>query len=281
MKLNNLLITATLVTNFKTQTKKNTLIPHEIPSYPYEKVGADILAVAGSDYLVIVDYYSKWFDLIKLRFKTATEMIEKCRQIFSTHGIPKTFIADNMPFNSSEFINFSKLWNFTVVTSSPHYPQSNGLAERTVQTCKQLLKKSVEEASDIELMILEYRCTPIVSLQASLAELLCSRILRTKIPIQNSLLKPKLQSQVKTKIKKSQIKYKTNYDKTANKKEYKFNPNTNILIKKNKEWHPGKVITNTDKPRSFIVKNNNGIILRRNIKHLKNFKNHITGDQIK
>ncbi|CAI6377683.1 unnamed protein product [Macrosiphum euphorbiae] len=263
---------------FQNSNKKSPLIPHEVPNYPYEKVGADILSFEGTDYLVIVDYYSKWFDLIKLKYKTASEIIKKSKQIFSTHGIPKTFIADNMPFNSSEFITFSKTWNFTVVTSSPHYPQSNGLAERTVQTSKKLLKKALEEGCDVEAMLLEYRCTPIISLQASPAELLFSRILRTKLPIANKLLEPRLQHKVQTKLKAFQQKYKSNYDKTATKKETQFKPNTNILIQNNKVWLPGKVIAKANAPRSYLVENNNGTIIRRNTKHLKNTKINVTGN---
>uniref|UniRef100_A0A2S2NI46 RNA-directed DNA polymerase n=1 Tax=Schizaphis graminum TaxID=13262 RepID=A0A2S2NI46_SCHGA len=262
---------------FSNSNKKNSLIPHEIPSYPYEKVGADILTFAGSDYLVIVDYFSKWFDLIILKYKTAKEVIQKCKQTFSTHGIPRLFIADNMPFNSVEFTSFAKDWNLTLITSSPHYPQSNGLAERSVQTCKKLLNKSLETGIDIESMLLEYRCTPIVSLQASPSELLYSRLLRTKIPLAHSILKPKLQNQVKYKLKQQQIRYKANYDKSVVTKEPDFKPGSNVLVQKNKMWFPGEIITKAPTPRSYIVRNKKGNIIRRNIRHLKNIKN-VTGN---
>ena len=38
--------------------------------------------------------------------------------------------------------DFATSYGFTQVTSSPHYPRSNGLAERTVKTVKAMLKKS-------------------------------------------------------------------------------------------------------------------------------------------
>lgn len=89
---------------------------YKIPSYPYEKVGADILTFASSDYLVLVDYFSKWLDLIQLKYKIAKEVIQKCKQTVSIHGIPNLVIADNMPFNSFEFTFFAKAWNFTLVS---------------------------------------------------------------------------------------------------------------------------------------------------------------------
>ena len=37
---------------------------------------------------------------------------------------------------------FSTAYRLKQITSSPHYPKSNGLAERTVQTIKAMLEKS-------------------------------------------------------------------------------------------------------------------------------------------
>ena len=71
---------------------------------------------------------------------------------------------------------------FSVVTSSPNYAQSNGLAERNVQTIKNLLKKAKEGMKDEQLALLEFRNTPISGLQESPAQLLMSRRLRSTLP---------------------------------------------------------------------------------------------------
>ena len=65
--------------------------------------------------------------------KSAETTIEVMKTIFARHGIPTTVIADNVPFNSRCFKEFAKEWKFNLITSSPHFPQSNGLAERYVQ----------------------------------------------------------------------------------------------------------------------------------------------------
>ena len=128
--------------------QKELMIPHDIPNRPWEKLGADYFSFAGTDYLLIVDYFSKYPEIVRMSSKTAEATISKMKQIFSRHGIPNTVVADNMPFNSKVFKQFAREWDFSVVTSSPNYAQSNGLAERNVQTIKNLLKKAKEGMKD-------------------------------------------------------------------------------------------------------------------------------------
>jgi hypothetical protein len=97
--------------------------PHSLPNLPFEKIAANILTYQSRDYLVVVDYFSKWIELVELKNKDSTTIIKKLKNIFITHGIPKILIADNMPFNSLIFKEFSKKWNFQIITSSPHYPK--------------------------------------------------------------------------------------------------------------------------------------------------------------
>ena len=107
--------------------------------------------------------------------KTAEATVKKKTEIFSRHSIPNTVVADNMPFNSKAFKCFAKEWDFSVVTSSPKYPQSNGLVERNVQIIKNFLRKAKEGMMDEQLALLEFRNTPISGLQESPAQLLMSQ----------------------------------------------------------------------------------------------------------
>lgn len=53
-----------------------------------------------------------------------------CKKMVSRHGIPELIFSDNGPqYSSCEFREFRKKWNTLHVTSSPHYPRSNGFAE--------------------------------------------------------------------------------------------------------------------------------------------------------
>ena len=53
------------------------------------------------------------------------------------------------------------------MTSSPVYPQLNGLAETGVHIVKRLIQEAVEDGEDLYLALLNYRMTPARSMQAA------------------------------------------------------------------------------------------------------------------
>jgi transposase InsO family protein len=133
----------------------------------------------GKEYLLVVDYFSRYMEVQTLSTTTSASIIQALKAIFSRHGIPATVIIDNGPQYSSEaFRFFSQEYNFNHVTSSSHYPQSNGLAERMVRTAKALPSKS----SDPYLALLAYRSTPLPWCGLSPAELLMGRKIRSEVP---------------------------------------------------------------------------------------------------
>ena len=181
-----------LCIKFQNKQQREPLLSHEIFNERYFKVGMDVLTFQNKDYLVIVDYYSKYPELLPLHDKTARTIVEQCKSVFFRHGIPVEVVSDNMPFQSAEFLTFAKAWGIKTTTSSPTHSQSNGQAERYVQTVKNMLKKAHEQNQDPYLALLEYRNTPVVGMKYSPAQMLMSRRLRTKIPVATSLLSPKV-----------------------------------------------------------------------------------------
>ena len=45
---------------FKRQNQTEALIQHEIPERPWQIVGIDLLEYRSRDYILLVDYYSKF-----------------------------------------------------------------------------------------------------------------------------------------------------------------------------------------------------------------------------
>ena len=133
---------------------REPLIPSTLPQFPWQIVGADIFQLEDTRYLLVVDYYSRYPEVIKLSSTTSSAVITILKSIFSRHGVPEILRSDNGPqFDSQEM---SASYGFQHKSSSPHYPQSNGQAERMIQTVKRLLKKS----SDPYMALLIYRSTP-------------------------------------------------------------------------------------------------------------------------
>ena len=89
---------------FQNKQQREPLLSHEIFNERYFKVGMDVL---NKEYLVIVDYYSKYTELLPLHDKTARTIVEQCKSVFSRHGIPVEVVSDNMPFQSVEFLTFA------------------------------------------------------------------------------------------------------------------------------------------------------------------------------
>ena len=162
------------------------LLSTPLPSLPWQRVATDLFEWEKSNYLLNVDYFSRWIEISRLEQTTSNCVINHIRSIFARYGIPEVVVSDNGPQYSSDlFKQFAKEYGFSHVTSSPHYPQANGEAERAVKTVKNLLKKAV----DPYLALMAYRSTPL-SLGYTPSELLMCRKLRTTVPISRELRKP-------------------------------------------------------------------------------------------
>ena len=167
------------------ECQKSSMLPREplitatLLSHPWEKVASDLFHLNNSTYLIVVDYFSRYPEVIQLKSTTSANGMKALKSIFSHHGVPSVFMDDNGPqFVSNEMKKFVDTYDFTLLMSSPHYPQSNGLAERTIQTIKELL----QDSPDPYLSLLSFRTTLILWYSFSPAKLLMWRQLRTDVP---------------------------------------------------------------------------------------------------
>ena len=95
---------------------------------------------------------------------SAQHVINHFKLIFSEYGWPDTLVSDNGPWYASEaFAKIMQEYNVNHITSLPHYPQSNGLAEKFVQILKNLFHRAREEGADQYKVLMIYRNTPLSS----------------------------------------------------------------------------------------------------------------------
>lgn len=110
---------------------------------PWEQIATDIYKSNNKDYLLVVDHYSNMAAVKKLVSYNAKSVIEQFKNIFMLYGLPTVLISENDPsLTSRKFQEFLSKCFITWKPSSPYYPKSNELAERTIQTIKNLMNKS-------------------------------------------------------------------------------------------------------------------------------------------
>ena len=109
---------------FQPRNQREPLISHDVPELPWLKLGADIFEIQGQSYLLIVDYFSKYPEVLNIRDKTAHTVIRKMKSVFSRLGIPKEIVCDHVPFASQEMHSFATSWGIQLTHSSPGYAQS-------------------------------------------------------------------------------------------------------------------------------------------------------------
>jgi hypothetical protein len=76
---------------------KEPLIPTALPDYPWQKVASDLFLREGKTYLLVVDYFSRFPEVIKLTSTTAQSIIVALKSLFARYGIPQEVISDNGP----------------------------------------------------------------------------------------------------------------------------------------------------------------------------------------
>lgn len=162
---------------------------HTIPDRPWPKISMDLFELDGDDCIALTDYYSKFFNIMKLSNTTSSTVIKHLKPHFARYGIPEEVVSDNGPqFSSKVFEEFAKRYGFKHTTSSPKYTQSNGQAERTVQTAKRILMKAKYDKKDPNLALLDWRNTPLDDIKLSPVQILMGRWTRTQLPTMPELL---------------------------------------------------------------------------------------------
>ena len=271
-QIEDIVSSCSICNTYSRNNTKEPMMPHNVPDRPWAQVGADLFQLNGHHYLLLVDYYSGFIEVSILTSTTSKQVITHCKSHFSRHGIPDVLITDNGPqFSSDEFKQFSSDYNMEHRTSSPLYPQSNGMAEKAVQTVKALIKKAIHDKRDPYIALLDYRNTPVSDNLGSPSQRLMGKRTRTLIPTVDKLLRPKTISPtlVHKELQKRKDKQKYYYDKHT-KPLSKLKEGEDTLIQLRGRWYPAKITKiSQNEPRSYIVTTPQGRTYRRNRRHLR------------
>lgn len=253
-----------LCCTYKPKQQAEPLMTHPVPHRPYYKVGTDLFECDGKSYRVVTDYFSNFPEVGVLQSTSSKAVISYLKTVFPRHGIPCELFSDNGPqFSSCEFAAFAKEWGFQHTTSSPAYPKSNGLAESSVKTVKNLLRKS-QTYDVLQKSLLIYRSAPLQN-GLSPAQMLMGMCIRSNLPVNEVLLIPKGASRISRAKEVQKAKQRQLHDRTA-KHLPMLKPRDVVRLRdcSTGTWRKTGQGQAEVAPRSYRVQMDNGLSLRRN-----------------
>lgn len=252
---------------------KMPLLPHDVPDRPWSKVGVDLFTLNNINYLILVDYFSGYFEVDELRQTLAINVIQRMKYHFARYGLPEIVVSDNgSQFSCLEFLNFAEEYDFRHQPSSPGNSQANGKAEAAVKTAKTIIKKALASGRDVYLALLDLRNTPTQGQNTSPVQRSLGRRTRTLLPMTTTLLRPEciLTDDIHRKILQRQETQKSYFDRKS--KALKPLEEGDVVrlqpfVNRKAPWAKGQVIRHLD-DRSYEVSSGDRIY-RRNRVHLK------------
>ena len=236
------------------QADEPFLEDREEPQGPMDVVCLDHAAHNGQNYLVMVDEFSSFPLITKVRTTDADDLIAACEAWFGQFGYARVCKSDGGPaFASRKWQDYCKEKFMKTALSSVANPQSNGTAESGVKRTKGTIKKALAAREDPYTAVAEYRNMPLARGQYSPHELFYKRQARGKLPH----LHQEYNEEEATANRHSQKKKTLAAVKTSRKplpvlevdqKVWMYNNVTHL-------WDlPGKIIERRENDRSYWVK---------------------------
>ena len=237
--------------------------PWKPATKPWERLHVDFCGpVHGVMWLVVVDAYTKWIEVINMKSSTtSSSTIRELRKLFAIHGLPVILCSDNaQQLKSEEIVNFLNSNGIQPVLVPTYSPNTNGIAERAVQTFKRAMEKAGRRNADYEKnlanWLLHYRNTPNSVTKESPAMMMFNRPTRTLL----SLLDPLTNRP-------------DNLDKQLNNGEektlrtFQIGERVRIYNVRTDQWYKG-YIKGKEGCKVYLVKSMSGNVERRHVDHL-------------
>ena len=232
----------------------------EIPPHAWHTLGTDLFYWNKMDYIVVGDYFSKYLIMRKIPNSSTHSVIKELGMNFTKFGRPFVLKSDNgLCYTSREFHDFLEFYKIHHITSSPHYPQSNGFVEALVGISKKLMEKSVKDGKLWNYGLLEYRVTPMSGNLPSPLEALTGCKLRTSLPqIPSSVGKSVETSRIHQELIRRQ-------PSTSNHFTMELKPGQPVFMKEatGNVWKTGVIDQPAKEPESYWIKFLDNSILRR------------------
>lgn len=121
----------------QTKQPKEPVTITDFPVEPWQKVGTDPFHLDGKNYLLVIDYFSNYLEMVLLPSMSATCVITHIKSIFARHGIPQIVYNDNGPcYSCKDFQSFTEEYDFQHVTSSNCSRKQKTVIQIHILPCK-------------------------------------------------------------------------------------------------------------------------------------------------
>ena len=249
---------------FRNRQPKEPEIHHEIPTTPWTKLATDVFHIKQKHFVILADYTTKYFDLSQIPDVTSETVTNHTKAMLSRYGIPKEIVSDGGPeYAGKKYTEFCKQWDITHTFSSPEHHESNGFAERTIQTVKRTLKKCLKRKEDPNLALLTLKASKSTTTGTAPTTMFFNRTIRTLVP---TIITKSTQQNCVSKPFKQQNKGKP-LETLAPGDAIRFHDGTT--------WsRRAKVIEKTQEPRSYLIRTDKNTTIRRNRRHLLKTNEH-------
>ena len=211
-----------------------------LPEGPWQDLAVDLLGPlpSGHSILVVVDYYSRYYEYTLMTSTTAVKVIDDLEEIFSRHGLPRTIKSDNGPqFTSGEFQEYCVQNGIMHLRTTPKWPQANGEVERQNASLMKRIRiaqaEGVNWKKELRRYVTKYRRIDHTTTDKSPAELLFNRKMRGKLPE----LHADCRLDLETRERDAEVKAKTKTyaDKAANAKPSDISVGDQVLVRQERK----------------------------------------------
>lgn len=166
------------------------LLTTKIPDKPWVHIAVDFMGPlpSGHNLLVLIDYFSRFVEVIIMKEISAKNTIQALHETFCRYGIPESIKSDNGPqFVSESLQSFCTEFGIELRKTTPYWPQANGEVERANKSLKKRLQISQESSKvdwkwDLRMYLLMYNSTPHSTTGVAPSALMFGRVLRDKLP---------------------------------------------------------------------------------------------------
>ena len=250
-----------------------------LPSGPWRHLAVDLLGPlpTGESILVIVDYYSRYYEVDILKSTVASKIISSLEEMFARHGLPESLTSDNGPqFISAEFAEYVAHQGITHHKVTAKWPQANGEVERQNSSLLKRLQIAHAEKKnwkrELNIYHAAYRALPHPTTGVSPAEQLFGRKIRTKLP---ELSDVHVEQGVRDRDIEQKNKSKSYADSRSGARHSEVLPGDQVLVQQEKKdkqsirFNPNPYTVVSKHGNSLIVQSQEGAQYSRNTAHVK------------